>query len=151
MVGAELIVGYMFAWLVRKARRAGDRADGRADEAIDAGVDRLCELIAKRLHGDSSLQRLEQEANGGLPEPSERTARRVILAFDEILEQDAEFADTVHNLWANLGPGRTAPVQGSVAAGENIDIHAADGSIAAGVIYGGAHIAHPPDRSALTD
>lgn len=69
MVGAEIAVGYMFAWLVRKVRRAGKRADGQVDMALDASVDRLGEklheLVSGRLHGDAALERLAGSATQG--------------------------------------------------------------------------------------
>jgi hypothetical protein len=40
---AAVAVGYLFAWLVRKAKRAGGRADAEADRVVHAGMDRLHE------------------------------------------------------------------------------------------------------------
>jgi hypothetical protein len=40
---AAVAVGYLFAWLVRKAKRAGGRADAEADRVVDAGMNRLHE------------------------------------------------------------------------------------------------------------
>ena len=41
VVGAEMVVGYVFAWLAGKGGRAARRADQQVDEAVDATVDRL--------------------------------------------------------------------------------------------------------------
>jgi hypothetical protein len=41
VVGAELVVGYVFAWLARKGWRAARRTDAQVDQAIDTTVDRL--------------------------------------------------------------------------------------------------------------
>ncbi|MCF3132092.1 hypothetical protein [Streptomyces olivochromogenes] len=54
-------------------------------------------------------------------------------------------ADQLRALLAqHVGDVRVAAGPGGVAAGGNMDVHAEDGSIAAGVIHGGAHIGPPP-------
>ena len=52
MVGLELVAGYLVAWAVRKARRAGQRLDEETDEIMDAGLDRLHEAITAKLGSD---------------------------------------------------------------------------------------------------
>ena len=50
-IEAGVAVGYVIAWAVRKARRVGGRLDSEVDEVIDAGLDRLHEVVAAKLHG----------------------------------------------------------------------------------------------------
>ena len=60
MMGIELAVGYVCAYLVRKARRAGGRVDEDVDQALDAGLDRLHALVQERLGESPGLQEAEQ-------------------------------------------------------------------------------------------
>lgn len=57
----------------------------------------------------------------------------------------AQAADELRDLLAEHAPrGGASAGPGGLAVGGNVDIHAEQGSIAAGVLHGGAHIAHPP-------
>lgn len=148
MVGADIVVGYLFAWLVRKAKRVGQRADEQVDRALDAGVDRAGErlhaLVANRLPDDPALKRLNAEAEQGALEPSQRTAQRVALALEDAAEQDPDFGGAVDELIAGLVAGGAAAGPGGFAVAGSMEVHAESGSIAAGVVHGGARIANPP-------
>lgn len=97
MIGFEpFVVGYLASWVMRKVRRAGERADGRLDEVVDARVDRLCDLVVGKLGAEPAVQQLEREAADGVD--SERTRLRLQLAVQEAAEQDTEFADALHSL-----------------------------------------------------
>ena len=88
MVGLELVAGYLVAWAVGKAKRAGQRLDKETDEVMDAGLDRLHEVIAAKLGTDPAIAKLEIEAaqeNGA----SDRTIRRVNDAIEEAAEGDS--------------------------------------------------------------
>ncbi|MEV7092707.1 hypothetical protein AB0M80_07655 [Amycolatopsis sp. NPDC051045] len=94
MTGIEVAVGMLIAWVVRKARRAGTRADQIADEAIDVGLARVHEVIVGKLGGDPSLARLEREAlDAG--QVSDRTRTRVQLALQDAAEDDPKFAQAL--------------------------------------------------------
>lgn len=57
----------------------------------------------------------------------------------------AQAAEELRNLLAQHTPqGGALAGQGGLAVGGNVDIRAEQGSIAAGVIHGGAHIGRPP-------
>jgi hypothetical protein len=148
VVGADLVVGYLFSWLVRKAKRVGTCADERIDQALDAGVDRagerLHELVAGRLHGDPAFERLSVEAGQRLKEPTPRTAQRVTLALEDAAEQDPGFADAVDALVAILAAGSAVAGAGGLAVAGPMQVHAEGASIAAGVVNGGARITNPP-------
>ncbi|MFB7507688.1 chromosome partitioning protein [Streptomyces broussonetiae] len=92
MTGIEIVVGYLCAWGVRKARRVGDRADEEVDRALDAGMDRLHDLVSQKLGEDTALQRLTEEAASGQSAPSDRTRQRVQLALEDAAEHDPAFA-----------------------------------------------------------
>ena len=62
---AGVAAGYVVAWAVRKARRAGGRLDAEADGVIDAGLDRLHEVVAAKLAGHPVLTELVEEAEAG--------------------------------------------------------------------------------------
>jgi len=153
MVGAEIAVGYVFAWLVRKARHAGQRADGQVDAALDAGVDRLGgklhDLVAGRLGGDTSLERLGAEAARELEAPSERTAQRVALALQDAAEDDPEFGAAVEDLVRQLqdahrASGSVSAADGGVAVGGDVKTTARDHGVAVGILHGNLNIGNPP-------
>lgn len=145
MFGAELVAGYVFAWLVRKAGRVGVRADGHLDAVLDAAVDRsgerLLELVSGRLQGDPAFERLASEAEQGLEEPTARTTQRVTLALEDAAEDDPAFGQDVGALVAELkaafeNSGSVRAADGGFAAGGDIDIQATGGAVVAGKIVG---------------
>jgi hypothetical protein len=97
MTGLEpLVVGYLAAWVARKARRVGDRVDRALDDALDARVDRLCDLVVRKLGGEPALTQLEQEVAEGVD--NERTKVRLQLAVEDAAERDPSFADELRVL-----------------------------------------------------
>ncbi len=120
MTGAELVAGYLVAWAVGKARRSAD-----------AGLDRLYEIVSRKLGTDPALVRLEAEAaeRGEVAEP---TRRRVRLAVERAADQDAQFASAVAALVDRLGDADDH----RVSAGRNVEIRASGNGVAAGVIHG---------------
>ena len=147
MIGTEVAVGYVFAWLVRKAKHVGERADGEVDHALDAGVDRvgakLHELVAGHLHGDPALGQLAVEADEGLENPSPRTAQRLALALEDATERDPQFARALDALVSQLMADSAVAGAGGLTVIGSLNIHAEEGSIAGGVINGGAQIQTP--------
>jgi len=145
MVGAELVVGYVFAWLVGKGKRAALRADQQVDQAVDATVDlvseRLHALVAGSLSGDASLERLTQEADQGTAEPSARTRTRVVLALEDAVEQDPDFAAALEDLVRRLQSVRSG--DGGVSVGGNVRVQADGGSFAAGFVQGDVSFGNP--------
>jgi hypothetical protein len=152
--GVELVLGYLTAWAVRKARRVGSRADGHIDEAIDAGIDRLGELVVAKLDGDPALDRFEAEAaRGGA---SERTRTRLQLALEDAAADDPLFAAALQRALAaaqetNHGPAAAACGEQGTAVGRDVSIHAQDGSVASWQIdtvnFGGQQGPSGPGRS----
>jgi len=92
MTGIEVAVGVLFAWAVRKARRVGAQADAEVDRALDAGMERIHDLVGRALGEDPALGRLEEEADAGAVELSARTRQRVALAVEDAAERDPAFA-----------------------------------------------------------
>ncbi|MBR7828554.1 hypothetical protein KDK95_19740 [Actinospica sp. MGRD01-02] len=136
MVGLELVAGYLMAWAVRKARRVGQELDQDADLVLDAGLDRLHNLVVAKLGSDPALARLEQEVTDG-GEVSERTRRRVVDAVAEAAESDEEFSASLRDLLASLehaaggeGAGIIAGTRAAVVTGD-AEVTAKDGSAAA--------------------
>ncbi|MFI9100946.1 hypothetical protein ACIGXA_10485 [Streptomyces fildesensis] len=142
----EIVVGYVFAWAVRKARRVGGRADAEVDQALDAGMERLHGLVARQLGSDASLVRVEEEALAG-EELTPRTRQRLALALEDEMERDAVFAETlsraVKEVRAAAGPGGVSAGDSGLAVGGNLDIRADHGSAAA-VRMGDVHLGNPP-------
>lgn len=139
MTGVEIAVGYVFARLLRKAKRVGERADVEVDRSLDARLNRLHDLVSGRLGDDLALTRATEEAEQGLPEPTERTRRRLTDSLEEAAERDPGFAQELEKLVKELqtataaAPGADGVVvtAGGTAVGGNVDVHAESGSAAA--------------------
>jgi hypothetical protein len=112
--GIEVAVGFLIAWFARKAGRAGRKLDGMADEAIDAGLDKLGNLVTHKLGDDTALRQLEAEVVAG--EVATRTETRVRLALEEAAEQDATFGADLDAAVAGLQPTIGVAVAGDVRA-----------------------------------
>ncbi|WP_316529457.1 hypothetical protein [Kitasatospora brasiliensis] len=108
MVGVELAVGFLFAWAVRKAKRVAGRADAEVDRALDAGMDRLHDVVTQRLGTDHALARLVEEAEDGRTEPTERTRQRLLLALEDEVERDTGFAETLLEAVTRVQAAETA-------------------------------------------
>jgi hypothetical protein len=152
LFGAEVAVGYLFAWLVRKGRRAAQRADGQVDKAIDTTVDRfggkLNELVAGKLHGEQSLVRLQEEADSGAAEPSERTQKRMTLALEDAMEHDPSFGDALETLVRHMQATQREAASsgdGGTAAGRDVSVKSDRGSFAAGsvTVKGNLNVGNP--------
>lgn len=102
MTGIEVAVGVLFAWAVRKAKRVGGRADTEADRVLDMGMDRLHDLVSRKLGQDSALERLSEEAEAGQGQLTARTRRRLELALEDVAEQDPGFAEALGQIVAEV-------------------------------------------------
>ncbi|MFB7569243.1 hypothetical protein [Streptomyces sp. NPDC056165] len=102
MIGAEVAVGYVFAWLVRKAKRAGGRADGEVDRVVDAVMDRMHDLVSVTLGQDRALERAREEADDGQQEPSDLTGRLLKKSLEDAAERDPAFAEALETLIKEL-------------------------------------------------
>lgn len=139
VTGVEIAVGYLCAWLVAKARRVAGRADAEVDRGLDAGMDRLHELVSGALGEDPALERAAEEADAG--EVSVRTRRRLTDALDEAVEQDGELAAALRQV---LGEVREVSADGDgIAVAGDVGIHAEGGSAAA-LRMGDVTIGNPP-------
>jgi hypothetical protein len=130
----ELVVGYLAAWAVRKARHVGRRADAEVDQVLDAGMDRLHEVVSGKLGVDPALAKLEVEARAGVENP--RTRERVLLAVEDAAAEDDGFAaalsEVLRELAAAGGTSRVAAAGGHVVGvGGHVGIRADHGSAAA--------------------
>ncbi|MFC9636457.1 hypothetical protein ACFTY8_46605 [Streptomyces mirabilis] len=147
MTGIEIAVGYVFAWAVRKAKRVAGRADEEVDRSLDAGMDKLHDLVSRKLGQDPALQKLAEEAEAGQDKPSDRTQRRVKDALEEAAEQDPGFAEALDYAVKELQAlsrtaGGVSAGDGGQAVGGNVDIRADNGSFAAWNM-GGVSLANP--------
>jgi hypothetical protein len=129
--GIEVAVGFLIAWFARKAGRAGKKIDGMADEAMDAGLDRLGDLVTRKLGNDTALKQLEAEATSG--DVATRTQTRVQLALEEAAEKDTTFATGLNAAVATLQPTIGVAIAG--------DVRAEHSSI--GVVTGGTVTVNP--------
>ncbi len=95
MTGIEVAVGYVCAYLVRKARRAAGPADAEVDRLVDAATERVHDLVSRALGDDSALQRARAEAAAETGEVSELTRRRVADALTAASQDDPELAEAL--------------------------------------------------------
>jgi hypothetical protein len=140
MIGIEVAVGFLIAWVVRKAGRVGQRVDTEVDQAMDAGLDRLHDLVAAKLGGDPALEKLRGEASES-GEVGARTQARVRMALEEAVEQDptftAEFEAAVAQVQAmQRGDGGVSVGERGVAVAGGV--HADHGGVAVGGVTGGS-------------
>ncbi|MFJ6904113.1 hypothetical protein [Streptomyces griseoluteus] len=142
-------------WLFKKAKRVGTRADQHVDEALDVWVDKLFELVKGKPEAAPVLTRLEQEAENGLAEPTERTRRRLEDALAQEAEDDPAFATELERAIKAIRDAKNDPAAGvqansGGAAAQQMSIQADNGGLAAAVVNGGVTMnAHPqqPDAS----
>ncbi|MEU4524931.1 hypothetical protein AB0F52_40220 [Amycolatopsis sp. NPDC024027] len=141
--GVEVVVGFLIAWLVRRAKHVGDRFEGKVDATLDAGLDKLHDVVARKLGNDPALAVLEDEA-AKTGEATARTKMRVRLALEEAVEGDETFASelaaAVHEVQG--GPGAVAGDHAVVVAG---GVSATGGGIAIGGVTGGSVGVNLPD------
>ncbi|MCL2554993.1 MAG: chromosome partitioning protein [Actinomycetia bacterium] len=142
MSGIEVAIGYLFAWLVRKARRVGGRADAEVDRTLDTAMDHLHDLVGARLGEDPALERLADEAAAGGESPSVRTRLQVQLALEDAAEQDPGFRQALDRAVAQVraAEGRA---HGGTSVGGDVHIEARDGSAAAWTM-GDVTVGNPP-------
>lgn len=134
VIGFEVAVGFLIAWVVSKVGRVGRRVDSEVDQVMDAGLDRLHDLVAVKLGGDPALEKLQSEA-GERGEVGPRTQARVRMALEEAVEQDPAFAAEFEAALAQAQAAQRG--DGGVSAGER-GVAVADGVRAdnGGVAFG---------------
>jgi hypothetical protein len=151
MFGAEVVVGYLIAWGVRKAKRVGARLDGEVDQALDAGLERLHALVADRLTTDPALAELERQA-AATGQVDDLTRQRVSLSVQAASQHDAAWETRLGELVTKLSA--LGPAAGTVVAGQravmvtgDVRVLADNGSAAAvtmGDVRLGPAAADPP-------
>ncbi|MFI9255204.1 hypothetical protein [Streptomyces sp. NPDC053069] len=132
--GVEIAAGYVFAWAVRKARLIGGRADSEVDRALEAGMDRLHNVVSGKLGQDPALRRAQEEAEEGREELSERTRRRLADSIDEAAERDQDFAAALKAAIEEVQAvervaGITTASDNGIIIGDNAEMHAEGGSV----------------------
>lgn len=148
VTGIEIAIGYVFAWAVRKASRLAGRADAEVDRGLDVAMDRLHDLVSRKLGQDPVLRRVREEAEAGQQALSPRTRQRLELALEDAAAHDAAFADALRQAVDEL-QALSSPTGGVSATGEgqavggNVDIRADRGSAAA-VRMGDVTVGDPP-------
>jgi hypothetical protein len=120
VTGLEVAVGCVAAWAWHKARRVAGRADAVVDEALDSAVERVREAVVSRLGPDPALGKLETEASADLDQLAVRelTRHRVLLALQDAVETDPQFAAGLQELLAQVRAAeQSSGVQAVSAAG----------------------------------
>jgi uncharacterized protein YgbK (DUF1537 family) len=149
VIEVGVVTGYVIAWAVRKARRAGGRLDSETDAVIDAGLDRLHEVVVARLAHHPAMAELVEEAEQAAlsdGKVSDLTCQQVEAALAVAAHQDKSFEMRLAELTAWLIEAERAKEQVMSRPGAAVftgDSHArADrGGIAFGQVAGHVHIA----------
>lgn len=149
MVGVEVVIGALIAWAVAKARRAGKALDVIADDVVDAGAAKVRDVVLTKLGGDSSVQKLETEvAETG--EVSERTRKRVELALEDAVDDDAQFAEALKTALSEARTqGGAVASHGGIAVSGTAEAHGhgiAIGAVNRDVNFGQPQGPQAPDR-----
>jgi hypothetical protein len=97
VIEAEVVAGYVIAWAMRKVRRAGGRLDAEVDVVIDAGLDRLHEVVAAKLGAHLVLAQLANETTE-TGQVSELTRQQLELAITAAARKDEAFGQAVSGL-----------------------------------------------------
>lgn len=144
VIEASVVAGYLIAWAARRMRRVEGRLATEADVVIDAGLDRLHEVVAAKLAENPVLAGLVEEAdNGGEVSELTRTQLEVALAA---AAKDEDFLEAVSGLVAQLrqaertlGSTRTAGLGPAIFTG-NAYARAQGGGIAVGQVAGDMNV-----------
>lgn len=114
MIEIPLVIGYLTAYALTKARRAAKRLDSIADDVLDDGLDRLDSLIRSKVSPHPALQALDCEAaaiagqsacgHGAMPERevSDSTRRQLELCMSDAMAGDSGFAQQVARSLAGM-------------------------------------------------
>jgi hypothetical protein len=156
VIEAGVVVGYVIAWAIRKARRVGGGLDAEADTVIDAGLDQLHWVVAAKLGRHPVLAELveQAEAAGDTGEISDLTRQQVKLAIAAAAGEDDAFGNAVTELVARLRDAERA-AGSPVTAGHGSAVFTGDaravaqgGGVAIGQVAGNANVNQgPPDPS----
>jgi hypothetical protein len=107
VTGLEIVVGMLVGWFARRAKHAGEQVDKKVDEALDAGLNKLHDLVAGKLHDEPALKVLEGEVVD-TGEATTRTQARVRLALEEAVDTDKTFATQLEALAAEVRAAQAA-------------------------------------------
>ncbi|MFJ4676021.1 MULTISPECIES: hypothetical protein [unclassified Kitasatospora] len=110
--GTELVAGYLFAWLVRRAKDVAGRAETEVDHALDQVQESLHDAVARKLGPAPALEAIRAEAAGGRPAPSELVGQALTGSLALAAAQDRDFEQQLGRALARIAElesGRGAP------------------------------------------
>ncbi|MER7859693.1 hypothetical protein ABTX61_11350 [Amycolatopsis japonica] len=143
-MGLEVVVGFLIAWAVGKARRAGKRVDGVTDQVIDATAARLRDVLLNKLGGDSAIQTLQLEADES-GEVSDLTQQRVTLAIEDAVKRDTQFASELRSALAEAEKGGSLLAASAEQAVSGSATATGSGGVAIGIVGRDATFGNNPD------
>ena len=147
VIEASVVTGYVVAWAVRKAQRLAGVLDKKFDDTLEAGLDRLHDVVANKLSGHPALEDLTEEAASADSQVTELTRQQIELAITAAARRDEDFGQTVTMLLAEMQSiERTAKVSVVGSAGSRIfsgdtQVGAWGTGIAMGPVGGNVYIA----------
>jgi hypothetical protein len=146
VTGLEVVVGFLVAWVVRKARRVGGQADAVVDEVLDASMNRLHKVVTAKLGTDPALELLEFEA-AETGEVGTRTQARVRMSLEEAVESDPSFAQELTAAVREAQVASGQAVAGDHAVAINGGVHGGAGITIGGVTGGSVTLPSRPERT----
>jgi hypothetical protein len=140
VTGLEIVVGMLVGWFARRAKHVGEQVDKKVDQALDAGLEKVHDLVAGKLHDEPALKVLEGEVVD-TGEATTRTQARVRLALEEAVDTDKTFATRLETAAEEVRAVQIAaggPVAGPHGVAITGGVTATGGGIAIGGITGGS-------------
>lgn len=128
-MGVEMVVGFLVAWAVGKARRVGKQVNGLTDQTLEVVVDQVWMVVAAKLGADPAIQRLVTEARE-TGDASVETRASAAASLQQAVQQDQRFAAQLRAAAPDDGdPHHSAPRNvnssvntGDIYAGGSVDI-----------------------------
>lgn len=100
----EIAVGLLITRITGQAQPGADRVNAYANQSFELVLSAVHELVRAKLSGDPALERMRIEISGS-GEVRPRTQARLIMALEDAVEDDPEFAK---NLERAVSDARTA-------------------------------------------
>ncbi len=128
MSGPEVVISCVVGWAAHIPRRGGRPADTEADRALDAGMQRVHDLVTARLEEEPRFRLLwaEIEAGGA---PAGETLDAAARALGAASDDDPEFAARLHTLMEEVEQLRCAAGAPALHVAGDLNVRAGGSSV----------------------
>jgi hypothetical protein len=110
VTGIEIAVGaYLLAWAKKRGKTAADRVGNEADNAVAKLLDRLHDVVERKLGaGSQGLTRLEAEAREGREQLSDSASGLLSMSLKVAAEDDPAFLRELTEVFTRLKAAEAA-------------------------------------------